>query len=278
MHGRLSDRVYSLHNHTPFSVGAFTIDEIVEAHLECQDVRIDGVGISDNLFQTPTSREPRDARDFERLFGKEAEQYVAQVNEARQRWNGKLRILCGAEVNWQLNRTMLEAIRNLLRGIDYVLFSHVDWAGLTQLASQARRFPCPIGLCDARVEEQFPNTSRDQVVRTLANARIFHEINTSFLPLAESDPWYNLLPKHRVAVALGCDTHDDLRSIRLLKPLYEYVQRRGLHDRLLEPCADAGPSPAGSGAASGDGRAGPPTQDRPRAGGPPRAPHGPAPG
>lgn len=235
MPARMTDRVLSLHNHTPFSVGAFTIDEIVEAHLDCDGVEIGGVGISDNLFRTPTSHEPKNEREFEKMFGREAKQYVAMVHEARQRWTGRMDVYCGAEINWPLNKTMLKSIRNLLSGIDYLLFSHMDWSGLTQLANQARRWPCAVGLCQTPVDAHFPHTSLDQVVRTMANARLFYEVSASFLPLRDSDPWYKLLAQHRVPIALGCDTHDDLGCISEIKPLYEYVKRRGLHDRLLDP-------------------------------------------
>jgi len=244
---KMTDRLFSLHNHTPFSVGAFTADEVVQAHLDNAGVPVAGVGISDYLFRTPTSREPDNERDFERMFGKEAREYVAMVRDVRERWAGKVEVFCGAEINWPLNRGMLDAMRTLLDGIDYLLFSHVDWAGLTQLANQARRWPCAVGLCQTEIEKQFPNTSREQVVRTLANARIFYEIDAAFLPLRDNDPWYNLLPQHRVAVSLGCDTHDDLKCVSALRVLYEFVQRRGLHARMLDPSNNFAAAPRGNG-------------------------------
>ena len=69
MPARMTDRVLSLHNHTPFSDGAYTIDELCEAHLARKDVKVVGIGIADHLFCTPSSREVRSERDFERLFG-----------------------------------------------------------------------------------------------------------------------------------------------------------------------------------------------------------------
>ncbi len=247
----MTDRVLSLHNHTPFSVGAFTIDEIVEAHLDGEGVRIDGVGISDYLFRTPTSHEPKNDREFEQMFGREARQYVSMVHEARKSWAGKMDIYCGAEINWPLNKTMLKSIRNMLSGIDYVMFSHLDWAGLTQLASQARRWPCAVGLCQTSIDADFPSTSHDQVIRTMANARLFYGVSASFLPLRDSDPWYKLLPKHRVPIALGCDTHDDLDCIGEIRPLYEYVKRCGLHERLLDPTNNHSPARQKPAAAEG---------------------------
>lgn len=232
----MTDHLYNLHNHTPFSDGAYTIDELCEAHLDLKDVEVDGIGISDSLFQTPTSREPSDDRDFQRLFAAETRSYVASVLEARQRWDGRLRIFCGAEISWPLNKRNLSAIRNMLTGIDYVMFINVDWAGLTQLANQARRWPCPVGLAQCDVSTRFPNTSHDQIVRTMANARLFYEINSVFLPLSERDAWYKTLSEHRVRVALGTDTHDDLSCLKMLPELYQYTCRRGLDAKLIEPC------------------------------------------
>lgn len=226
--------VLNLHNHTPFSDGAYTIDEIVEAHLDL-GVTIDGVGISDHLFATPSSRETKSEKDFEKLFKPERRQYVEMVREAQQRWADKVTIYCGAEINWPLNRQMLPAIMRMLDGVDYVMFEYVDWAGLTQLANQAKRFPCPVGLAHARISEQFPNTSIDQVVRTMANARLFYEVNSKLLPLATDDPWFKQLPNHRVRVSIGTDTHDDLACLRDIAEIAEYLDQMGLGEKLFVP-------------------------------------------
>jgi hypothetical protein len=158
------------------------------------------------------------------------------VAEARRRWAGRMRVFCGCEINWPLNRAHLDAARSLLATLemDYVLFEYVDWAGLTQLANQARRWPCPVGLAHTQVERQMPNTPAEQVVRTLANARIFYELNAKFLPLSQTDRWFQILPQHRVMVSLGTDTHDDLASIRDMAELHAFAERRGLGDRLLQ--------------------------------------------
>lgn len=226
--------LYNMHNHTPFSDGAYTIDELCQEHLKL-DFGVAGIGITDHLFCTPSSREVRNDKEFERIFGKEARSYVAMVKEARQRWAGKLQIICGAEINWPLNRNNLEQIRSMLDGIDYVVFEFVDWAGLTTLANQARRWPCPVGLTHADVRVQFPNTSMDQVVRTLANARIFYEVNSKLMPLAEHEQWFRIVPNHRVHVTIGTDTHDDLTCLRDLPHLHEYVVDHGLEEKILVP-------------------------------------------
>jgi len=227
--------IYNLHNHTPFSDGAYTIDEVAEAHVSHEELDIAGIGICDHLFCTPSSREPSDARDFERIFAGETRRYVEAVHEARDRWAGKLDIVCGCEINWPMNKAYFDVIRKMLDGIDYVLFEYLDWAALTQLANQARHWPCPVGLAHADVTVQFPNTSADQVVRTLANARIFYEINSKFLPLHENDKWFNLLPNHRVSITLGTDTHDDLSCIDDLKTMHAYAVARGLEQKLFVP-------------------------------------------
>lgn len=231
----MTQALYNLHNHTPFSDGAYTIDEIVEAHLNDPDLNVAGIGICDHLFCTPSSREVGSEREFERVFARETRDYVRQVHEARQRWAGKVQIFCGAEINWQMNKTMLGCIRGMLAGIDYVMFEYIDWAGLTTLANQARRWPCPVGLAHTVVSEQFPSTSMDQVVRTLANARIFYELSAKFLPLDEHDRWFSILPHHRVRVAIGTDTHDDLSVLKHLPRLHDYAEARGLAEKLFVP-------------------------------------------
>lgn len=227
--------VYNLHNHTPFSDGACTIDEICEAHLSLSGVAVTGVGISDHLFCTPSSREVRTPRDFERTFDAETRNYIEHVLAARQRWAGRLEIYVGCEINWPLNKEHLELIKPRLEHVDYVLFEYLDWAGLTQLAHHARRFPCPVGIAHTDVARQFPNTSMDQVVRTLANARIFYEINTKFIPLDHYGPWLSLLPQHRVRVSFGTDTHDSLEEIATLKTLVDGAVRYKLQDKLFIP-------------------------------------------
>jgi histidinol phosphatase-like PHP family hydrolase len=194
-----------------------------------------GIGITDHLFLTPSSRQVANPRDFERVFAAEARQYVDEVLAARQRWEGKLQIFCGCEINWPLNRMHMDLIRQYLRGIDYVLFEYVDWSGLTQLANQARRWPCPVGLAHTDVAGQYPSTSMDQVVRTMANARIFYEINTKLLPLSQHERWFALLPKHRLYVSFGTDTHDDLSCLRELPKMVDYARQHGLADKFYLP-------------------------------------------
>lgn len=226
--------LYNLHNHTPFSDGAYSIDELCEAHLDC-DFDVAGIGFTDHLFCTPSSREVRNEKEFERLFGKETRSYVKMIREARQRWGDRLQIHCGAEINWPLNKPHLDQIRGMLSGIDYVVFEFVDWAGLTTLANQAKRWPCPVGLAHADVRVQFPNTSMDQVVRTLANARIFFEVSSKLMPLSEHDAWFKLVPNHRVYVTVGTDTHDDLGCLDDLPKIYEYLRKRNLEQKILIP-------------------------------------------
>lgn len=227
--------VLNLHVHTPFSDGAYTIEELCEAHRRLEDPVVGGVGISDHLFCTPSSREVSNEREFQRLFAAETRRYVDAVLEARRRWDGRLRVYCGCEIYWPLNRGHLDLIRASLAGLDYVLFEAVDWAGLTTLANQARRWPCPIGLAHTDVTRSFANTSMDQIVRTMANARIFYEVNSKLLPLERHEPWFSTLSRHRVMLTLGTDTHDDLDSLADLSIMYAYLACRGLTDRLLEP-------------------------------------------
>jgi len=236
--------IYNLHNHTPFSDGAYTIDELCEEHLKL-DCDVAGIGITDHLFRTPSSREVKNEKEFDRVFGKEARSYVEEVLEAKKRWEGKLDIICGAEINWPLNKGHLDQIKTMLRGVDYVVFEFVDWAGLTQLANQARRWPCPVGLTHADVLAQFPNTSMDQVVRTLANARIFYEVSSKLLPLANHEQWFRILPNHRVRVTVATDTHDDLSCLKDLQPIYDYLVDHGLEEKILLPAAKE-PVPAGA--------------------------------
>ncbi len=243
----MSQAIYNLHNHTPFSDGAYPADELIQAHLDSKalrDYELAGIGITDHLFCTPSSREPHNEKDFERLFGKETRNYVTMVREVRQRWAGRVPVYCGAEVNWPLNKNLLDPLRAMLNGIDYLLIEYVDWAGLTQLANQARKFPCPVGLAHTDVAVQFPNTSMDQVVRTLANARIIYELNSKLIPLGNQDRWFNVLPAHRVQVALGTDTHDDLSVIDTLPQMHEYVLRHGLGEKLFIPAMRDEPVPA----------------------------------
>ncbi|MBP7747432.1 MAG: hypothetical protein KA383_15045 [Phycisphaerae bacterium] len=230
--------IYNLHNHTPFSDGAYTVDELCQAHLDCKALKghdVLGIGIADHLFCTPSSREVHNEKEFDRLFAKETRNYIAMVREARQRWAGRMQIYCGAEINWPLNKGLVDSVRAMLTGIDYVLVEYVDWAGLTQLANQARRWPCPVILAHTDIAAQFPNTSMDQVVRTLANARIIYELNSKLLPLANHERWFRVLPNHRVQVAIGTDTHDDLTCLNDLPEMFKFVLKFGLGEKIFVP-------------------------------------------
>lgn len=230
----MNPAILNLHNHTPWSDGALEVGELCQAHAALP-FRVDGIGVCDHLFRTPTSRAIADEREFEQVFAGETRRYIAGVRAVQSAWRGRLEVYCGAEVHWGLNRPHLEAVRRLAEGLDYVLFECIDWAGLTQLANQARRWPCPVGLAHADVPAQFPSTSMDQVVRTLANARIFFELNSKHLPLAERDPWFDLLPRHRVGLAIGTDTHDDPAVLNDIPMMVRHLERRGLLERLITP-------------------------------------------
>ncbi len=235
----MPDGVLNLHVHTQFSDGVFDIDELCEAHLKCESPRVAGIGLADHLFLTPSSREPANERDFQRIFREETARYVQGVEAARSRWAGRMQIFCGCEINWPLNRRWVESIRELLRGLDFVLFEFVDWNGLTTLASLARQWPCPIGLAHTDVAQAFPNTSLDQIVRTMANARMFYEVNPKLAPLSRHDRWFAHVSRHRVRLSLGTDTHDDLGSIDEIGGLLAFVREHGLEDRLFSPAATA---------------------------------------
>lgn len=226
----------NLHNHTPFSDGAMTIDEICEAHLEA-DIGVTGVGICDTLFAAPTSRAISGEKQFRQLFRSEVREYVEMVRAAKRRWDGKLELYCGCELHWRLNREYLNEVRQILSeaGIEYVLVSSLDWAGLTQLANQAKRFPCPVGIARTNVAERFPTTSLDQVVRTMANARLIWEMTGNEFRAHECGAWCNTLKNHRVRIAVGTDTHDDLRCINELPEMYEFLEERGLTDKIFVP-------------------------------------------
>lgn len=233
----MSRVVWNLHNHTPFSDGALSIDELVDEHLKIKGIEIGGVGICDALFCTPTSRPVASERQYQQMFQREAREYVDMVQQARRRWQGKARLLCGAEVHWGLNKAMLAPLREILAEleIEYVLFACLDWAALTQLANQARRFPCPVGLARTDVAAAFPNTSMDQVVRTMANARIFWEFTADMHARHTCDAWCAVLSQHKVRIGIATDTHDDVNCLKALPGMYDFLNHHQLIDRVLIP-------------------------------------------
>lgn len=234
--------VQNLHNHTPFSDGAYSVDELCEAHLALRDVTVEAIAITDHLFCTPSSRKVEHERDFDRVFGNEARSYLREMRAAAERWAGRIKVHVGCEINWPLNKHLIEPIKQAVAGLDFILFEYIDWGALTQLASVARRFPCPVGLAHVRIPEDFGNTSMDQVVRTMANARLFYEFNSKVYPLTEDDRWFALLPGHRVPISIGTDTHDDLDRLGDLRGMHEFVARRGLSERLFRPATAAQPA------------------------------------
>jgi len=90
-------------------------------------------------------------------------------------------------------------------------------------------------LAHTDIAAQFPNTSMDQVVRTLANARIIYELNSKLLPLANHERWFRVLPNHRVQVAIGTDTHDDLTCLNDLPEMFKFVLKFGLGEKIFVP-------------------------------------------
>jgi hypothetical protein len=59
------------------------------------------------------------------------------------------------------------------------------------------------------------------------------------MPLANQDRWFKVVPNHRVYVAIGTDTHDDLSCLDDLPELHEYVLKFGLGEKMFVPAIRA---------------------------------------
>lgn len=186
--------VVDLHNHTVYSYdGSNTPEEIIENAIR---YGVDVVGITDHQFS----------------ICENLPYYFAHLQQCKQRYGDKIRVLCGLEIGTRPKPNDLLAAAAM--DFDYVLFESLDHSqgmDLFEFFEWRRLFQCKAGLAHTDIFALAQRYGID-VLRRLKQEGLFWELNIS----GNYDYYYDFLtnPKKQQAVrqsgievSIGSDTH-----------------------------------------------------------------------
>jgi hypothetical protein len=53
--------------------------------------------------------------------------------------------------------------------------------------------------------------------------------------MSNHERWLSIMPNHRVLIAVGTDTHDDLDCLAQVAEMVTYIDEKGLGEKYLQP-------------------------------------------
>lgn len=154
-------KIIDLHNHTRFSYdGADFVDEVVENAVRHG---VDVIGITDHQFS----------------IGDRIGEYINAVNRAKEKYKGRIDVLCGLEIG---TRPMpYDFPAHISEKLDYCLFESLDddrAMDLYEFFEWKRLFKCDTGLAHTDIFKMCDKYGID-LLKVLKRDNIFWEINIS---------------------------------------------------------------------------------------------------
>lgn len=227
----------NLHNHSTWSDGVYTPQQLVEAGAA---KGLTHIGISDH-FHTKKLGVPQFYVQVE-----EVGPYVADLRHVAELYGERIQVLAGIEVDWS-SRTgrQLDALWPCVDRLDYVLFEYVqddDWHGdsLQALLEVRPGIPVPVGLAHSDLSRNFSSSySPHELVALLQEHQIFVELSTR--PQTRNydltDPYsvklWVALAESEVLFSVGSDTHGRLDDVANLVGAHCFLETRNLLPRLI---------------------------------------------
>ena len=229
----MGDSMMNLHNHTTFSDGAFTCEEIISAAIEAD---LDTVAITDH-FMTRKTR----SLGLDNLH-----EYTNLLKSLKEEHSGKIGILCGLEVDTSPDRTDLDALATAeLPGVDFLLFEYVQdsvWGGLPlwEAVNYRKNFDCHVGLAHTDIGKVFAHIPTDELIGMLEASEIFIELTTGSRNTKFGKPYYHFAPDffeairgRAVSLSVGTDTHSSLQEVGGVEDAFAFIEKQELSDNLI---------------------------------------------
>lgn len=220
----------NLLNRTCFSTGFYRIRDLAVA---ASNGGLEILGISDDFFITPLSKECRNKKDFERLFLKDIYQQNQYIQKVRPDFPA-LEICFGGVVDMSFNYLQLPNIAPISGQFQYLLFKNVDQNNINAFMEYRRKFQCPIGFCQNNLKMSFPKFSIDRLVQLFAQHKIFIELDTRVPHFLENGKFFSRLRNTAARITIGTDTHQDLNEVCQIQVAVDYIERFGLENNLLQ--------------------------------------------
>lgn len=221
----------NLHNHTSYSDGDFTIEQVVDA---AERGGLSHIAITDH-FET---------RKVYCLQTAQFDEYLEEIQAAAERHPG-VEVLSGVEIDTDPSRCDLEDLPiDLLNRLDIILFEYVDDSGssleeLEPLLSQLRPLR---GLAHMDIERIYSGREPDEVASRFRDFGMFVELNNALPYRRDGVPFYELASRYfeafhgRVRVSVGADAHHSLEAVVRLDRPYRFLRNGGLmRDLLFHP-------------------------------------------
>ena len=220
--------VINLHNHTTYSDGDFTIEQVVDA---AERGGVTHLAITDH-FETAK---------VHCLLSAQFDRYLEEIRAAALR-HPNVRVLAGVEIDTDPSRCDLASLPiDKLNRLDIVLFEYVDDSGSTlealePILSQLRPLR---GLAHMDLERIYFGTEPDDVASRFRDFDMFVEMNVALPYRRYGMPFYELAAEYykafrgRVRVSIGADAHHSLEAVYQLERPYRFARSIELMDELL---------------------------------------------
>lgn len=154
------------HNHTTWSDGSFTPEEIVDKAVSCG---FSEVGITDHYF---TLKGVANCVTDDRL-----DDYIEMIAELKAKYEGTIRVLGGIEIDTSAaNPNRFDLPLEQLDRLDYVLFEYVDETrdyALSDLIRLRKRLSTDVGLAHPDVTALIEQYGAEPLAKVLAGNDIF---------------------------------------------------------------------------------------------------------
>jgi len=259
----------NLHNHTYYSDGSFSPEELIECAIEYNFTHI---GITDHYTsKTPGSRCVMD-------YG--LRKYIKELRVLTKKYSSHIRVLIGLEVIFSITQTDFSAFnlifpdKNPLNDLDFILFEYVDEAefiglSLRELTKIRHLLRIPVGLAHSDLSKSFVHIPPKKLAKILSENKIFIELcpnlrnsrapmtghpeqkidflsflkpisgnETTYIPYyrvnnAYNDAFYKAIQKDNVLLSIGSDTHEFKDEVYSTQDSENFLREKNIEDLLI---------------------------------------------
>ena len=224
----------NLHNHTIFSDGKFSPEEIIKFAIKGE---INYIGICDHYL---SSKIHRSSLDEEKL-----KEYIKSIKRLSIIYSNDIKIFCGIEIDFSILRTNFVSLPyEQISNLDFVLFEYVsdkDAIGLDlpELVKIRDNFQTLVGLAHNDIEKNFGKDKFDELIDILEKNAIFLELCPSLRYSRGITPYYYFaedffrkVKGRDVLLSIGTDTHDDIRDVTKISNALDFLKSLSLEDNM----------------------------------------------
>ena len=206
----MSSKIMDVHNHTIWSDGAHTVEEVIENAI---NNKVDIIGISDH-FNTIKC---------DSVLTAQLDKYIKALVKEKEKYKDKIEVLAGIEICMNKDWCELDNLPyDKLNKLDYVLFEYIDWfpssVNLKEIKSYASRITCKKGLAHTNIFSLIKKYGMSKVIKLMKENELFWEINVNrgyeyfdYIIMnshkSQVIEVFNKLKKNKIKITVGSDTH-----------------------------------------------------------------------